>query len=130
MAGRVSGGLAENARYSTLRPQSPRAVCPKVFSPRIPLNHACSAPSAPRARVRVALVPTGRNAQNPCGTGDSSTERSKSRRLPRRSSGLVRGDVTLVGEGQRDVVEALEQPPPCVVVDVERVLDGVGAGAC
>src|SRR4051812_42127629 len=46
--------------------------------------------------------------------------------LPGRPTTLVRRDVGLVSQGDADVVEALEQPPPGVVVDVEGVLDRFG----
>src|ERR1044071_6031174 len=48
-------------------------------------------------------------------------------RLPARPLGLERRDVGLVPEGDPDVVEALQQPPAGVVVDVEGVLDRVDA---
>src|SRR6188472_1749320 len=43
--------------------------------------------------------------------------------FPRRTSGLVGLDVVLMTQGDADVVEPFEQPPPGVVVDVEGVLD-------
>src|SRR5689334_2994879 len=47
-------------------------------------------------------------------------------RLPLRAVGLELRYLLLVGEGDADVVESLEQPPARVVVDVEALLDRLG----
>ena len=39
------------------------------------------------------------------------------RQLPR---GLELGDLRFVAQGEADVVEAFEEPPPSVIIDLER----------
>src|SRR5512133_3631350 len=48
--------------------------------------------------------------------------------FPGRAFRFVRRDIGLVGQGQGDVVEAFEETPARVVVDVEGGLDRVRAG--
>src|SRR5690606_18299882 len=56
--------------------------------------------------------------------------RSRSERggLPSEALGLGGGDVVLVAQRDADVVEAVEQPPPDVVVDLELHRDGLTGG--
>src|SRR4029078_3289877 len=52
---------------------------------------------------------------------------SEGGRLPGRPRPLVRRDLGVVGQSERDVVQTLEESPSRVVVDVEGVLDRVRA---
>src|SRR5688500_8175893 len=100
-------------------------------------------PSAPRGMVIVShgrissLMPSDDTTRSQTSSDGAATSEacpttrtvigSERRRLDRRSGVLVRVDVVGVREGDRDVVEALEQAPAGVVVDREGVLDRVGS---